>query len=147
MAVSFYGNSGETTGSVSNRRNIVGKPLPEPPNAIHETTGSCGYLREQAPRIETLDKDTVCFKGNMDKQEKSSSFFGTFLTLGALAAVVVGGLGLAHKYNAVEYIKNDKLRDLLKNSGKVTEPCYNWCKSVKTFCTEYYDKIAKRFKK
>ena len=147
MAVSFYGNGGETTGSVSNRRNIVGKPLPEPPNAIHETTGSCGYLREQAPRIETLDKDTVCFKGGADKKEKSSSVFGTILTLGALAAVVVGGLGLAHKHDIVGQLKNEKFKNLLKNSGKVTEPCYNWCKSVKTFCMEHYDKIVKKFKK
>jgi len=144
MAVSFYGRGGETTGSVSDRTQELRQKSISPKC---ETTGSCGYLQEQTPRIETLDKDKVCFKGGADKKEKSSSVFGTILTLGALAAVVVGGLGLAHKYDLVGKIKNEKFKDLLKNSGKVTEPCYNWCKSVKTFCTEYYDKIAKRFKK
>lgn len=133
--VSFYGS--ETNGSVSDKiqayRNLNSK------SAKNETTGSVGYLNE------TQSADTVCFRGHEEK--KGSSFLGTIFKVGALALITIGGLAAAHKYNAVEKIPNDRIKGWLKNSGKVTEPCYNWCKTAKEFCTENYNKLINRFKK
>jgi len=143
MAVSFYGN-GETTGAIANRKGIVGKPLPIPPGAICETTGSCGYLR-QTPNIEDLEKDVVSFRGKNDN--KKHSIFGTILSIGALAAIVIGGLAGAEKYKLVDKISNARVKGWLKNSDKITKPCYDVCKKAQKFCLENYDKILKKIKK
>lgn len=146
MTVSFYDNGNETTGSVSNRIGAAGSRISAYSSAKNETTGSCGY-ETKSPTVDTLEKDEICFRGRENKKDKSSSLFGTLLTFGALTAIVVGGLGYAHKKGLVNKISNERIKGWLKNSNKITEPCYNACKTVKNFCTENYDKIIKKFKK
>lgn len=135
-SVSFYG--GETCGIPADRKIDTSK---------QETTGSVGYKSFHAEpeiKLETLDKDTVNFRGKDNQENKSSSVFGTILGIGATAAIVIGGLGLAHKYNIFDKINNAKFKEY---AGKVTEPCYNWCSSVTKFCKENYQKIADKFSK
>ena len=146
MTVSFYGNGNETTGSISNRISAAGNRISAYSSAKNETTGSCGY-ETKSPTVDNLEKDEVCFKGKGDKKDKSISLFGTLLTVGALTAIVVGGLGYAHKKGLVNKISNERIKGWLKNSNKITEPCYKACKSVKNFCVENYDKIIKKIKK
>ena len=85
--ISFCG--GETAGSVANRK--------------------LNYLREQIPKPQTPPQDTVNFKGR-DYEEKSGSVFSGILGTIAAAAIIVGGLGLAHKYNVVEKLKDGKIK-------------------------------------
>ena len=147
MTVSFYG-SGETTGTISKDRNIVGKPLPIPPGAICETTGSCAIRNNPGEKVslDQLEKDVVCFRGKSD-EEKGHSIFGTLLTIGALAAVLVGFAGYAHKYGLVNKIPNEKVKGWLQNSNKITQPCYDLCKKTQDFVVKHYKDIVAKFKK
>ena len=104
---------------------------------------SAGSIAIQA---EPINKDIVSFKG-YDREEKKSSFLGKLLGLTVLSAAVIAGLGYAHKTNIIDKIKNQKLHDILKNSDKITEPCYNLCVKTKNFCTEYYNKAKNYFSK
>lgn len=134
--VSFYG--GETCGIPADRKIDSSK---------QETTGSVGYRNFQSEpelKLETLDKDTVNFRGKNNQENKNSSVFGTILGIGAAAAIIVGGLGLAHKYNVLDKINN---ADVKKYLGKVTEPCYKWCSTLTKFCRENYQKILDKFSK
>ena len=137
MAVSFMG--GETTGGVADKQVETAKK---------ETTGGVG-VRKQQESIFAVDNepkcDTVCFKGReySGGSEKKSSTINYILGLSALTAITVGLLGLAHKHNAVSKISNEKIKDFLKNSEKITEPCYRACKWVKN---NSYDKAVSYFK-
>jgi hypothetical protein len=131
MAVSFYGNE-ETTGAIANRKGIVGKPLPIPPGAICETTGSCGYLR-QTPNIEDLEKDVVSFRGKNDN--KKHSIFGTILSIGALAAIVIGGLEpMMQEYEVLALIKYFRIHNC--NDDIVIYTGYNEDEISQEFITE-----------
>ena len=132
MSVTFRG--GETAGSISNTQVDTAK---------QETTGGVGARRRQES-IFIKDEpkcDTVCFRGqeNGVKPKKEISTFGVLLGTAGTAALVVGLLGLTHKNNWLESIKSPKMKDLLKNADKVTEPCYKACKWLKN---NSYDKIA-----
>ena len=134
-SVSFRG--GETVGSVSDRKTETTK---------QETAGSVG-VRRNKESVFAVDnepnKDTVCFRGYGDEEKKSSAgsvLFG----LAATAAVVVGLLGLAHKYDVVnKYIKNAKAKDILSKTDVVTDSCHKACKWVKN---NSYDKIVELIK-
>ena len=129
--VSFRGS--ETAGSVSDRKIETSK---------QETAGSVGARKNQES-IFTVDnelkQDTVCFRGREGEQKKTSTTTVVLGTLGT-AALVVGLLGLAHKYNVVEGIKNPKIKDFLQNADGITKPCYELCKWVKN---NSYDKVVK----
>ena len=119
--------NGETAGSVAKRELTPQRRYEAPVQ-----------LPEQAP-------DTVSFRGKEEKEE--SSFLGGLVKTLVVAGLVVGGLGYAHKTGAVGKLKDGKLKDLLKNSNKITEPCYKWYQSAKEFCVKNYNKIKDFFVK
>ena len=120
--VSFHG--GETSGSVA-KRNL-------------NSTFRRQNIVEQAP-------DKLSFKG---KSEDNASSFGKGLIMTlAAAALIVGGLGYAHKADVVGKLKDGKVKDFLKKADKITEPCYKFCSKVKEFCQKYYEKIKEFFNK
>ena len=100
-------------------------------------------------KLQTLDKDTVNFRGK-EEGKKKGSFWGTLAALGIVAGAAVAGLGFAHKYNTIsKFTKEghwaDKVREYVP---KVTEPCYNVCaKAKKCFNTavEYVNNWKKSF--
>lgn len=120
--VSFQG--GETSGSVA-KRNL-------------NSTFRRQNIIEQAP-------DKLSFKG---KSEDNASSFGKGLIMTlAAAALIVGGLGYAHKADVVGKLKDGKVKDFLKKADKITEPCHKFCSKVKEFCQKYYEKIKEFFNK
>ena len=135
--VSFYGN--ENCGSIAGRLDT----------AKQECAGSIG-IRAQEPevKLQSLDKDTVNFRGK-NESEKSGSFGTKLFKLVTAAAVIVGGLGLAHKYDVVnKVLKGDgKVKDFFKdNTTKVTKPCYELCVKTKNTSVELYEKALKWLK-
>ena len=131
-SVSFYG--GETTGSVADRKIETAK---------QETTGGVGVRKNSSSIFVTEEpkEDTVCFKG---KEKKNTSALTYLLGGAALTALLVGALGLMHKYDTLGKIKNEKVKKFFKHTDAITEPCYKACSWVKTNC---YDKVVKLFKK
>ena len=133
--VAFYGKGVETTGS-------IGQKVFESKNG--ETTGTVGYYNfdsQTAPNLYgNLSKDTVSFQG-YDQEEKSSSTLGTTFGVMSMAALAVIGCGYAHKTNAVSKISNENIKNLLKHSDKITEPCYKLCSFVKRNGIELYKKV------
>ena len=133
MSVTFRG--GETAGSVSDRQIETAK---------QETTGGVGARKRQDSIFLTDEPkcDTVCFKSqgySENEPKKGVSTVGILLGLVGTTALAVGLLGLTHKNNWLNNIKNPKVKDVLKNADKVTEPCYNFCKWIKNHS---YDKIV-----
>lgn len=119
--VSFRG--GETAGSVG-KRNI---------NHVSfyggETAGSVGKRNlEPEIQITTPEKDTVNFKGR--NYDEGSSTGSTILGFIGAAALIVGGLGYAHKTGLTGKIKNVKIQEYAE---KIAEPCYNLCSKIKSF--------------
>lgn len=145
-SINFCG--GETSGSIAKINNKQDNQVIDAESVVNfrgkgaESAGSIAKL----PITEPINKDIVSFKG-YDREEKKSSFLGKLLGLTVLSAAVIAGLGYAHKTNIIDKIKNQKLHDLLKNSDKITEPCYNLCVKTKNFCTEYYNKAKNYFSK
>ena len=136
MTVSF--RSGETTGSVADRRIETAK---------QETTGGVGVKAQQSifSTDNELKRDTVSFKGNeAERNKQKTSAFGTVMGLTALAAAIVVGLGCAHKYDVVGKIKNEKVQKFFRHTDVVSEPCHKACTWIKQNC---YDKLVNLFKK
>ena len=121
--VSFYGS--ETSGSVA-KRNLA----PQKRETISGQT--CG--------------DTVCFRGK-DKSESAESIGKTIAGLALIACAIIGGLGYAHKTNAIGKLKDGKIKNFLEKSNKITEPCYNLCSKTKDFAVKYYNKVKDYFTK
>ena len=143
-SINFRG--GETAGSIAKINNKQDNQTIDANSVVNfrgKGAESAGSIAIQA---EPINKDIVSFKG-YDREEKKSSFLGKLLGLTVLSAVVIAGLGYAHKTNIIDKIKNQKLHDILKNSDKITEPCYNLCVKTKNFCTEYYNKAKNYFSK
>lgn len=104
---------GETTGSVGKRPAVTdNKELVKPASFDAEEVG-----------------DTVCFKG---RGEEKSSFCGKIFKTGMFVAAAVGGLGYAHKANLVGKLESGKIKDILKKTDVITEPCHKACHFVKT---------------
>lgn len=130
--ISFYGT--ETTGSPADRTIETAK---------QETTGSVGVrINEQEPEIklQTLDRDTVSFRANTDRKDDRASIVGTIAGIGFTAAAIVATLGCAKKYNWVDKISNQKVKDFVVKYG--TDPCYKACSSVKKFSVDSYNKVV-----
>ncbi len=143
-SINFRG--GETAGSIAKINNKQDNQTIDANSVVNfrgKGAESAGSIAIQA---EPINKDIVSFKG-YDREEKKSSFLGKLLGLTVLSAAVIAGLGYAHKTNIIDKIKNQKLHDILKNSDKITEPCYNLCVKTKNFCTEYYNKAKNYFSK
>ena len=140
--VTLY-DGGETTGSVADRRIYS--------SAKKETTGSVGVRPAQTTETVNVDKtpecDTVCFRGRESENKRGVSFAGYLIaTLGA-AACIIGGLGCAHKYNALGKLSDGKVKDLLLKSEPALKTCYEWCAKSKGYAKQGYDKVASFFKK
>ena len=123
--VSFMG--GEAAGSIAKTGKTELSPQPRY-NAVPE----------QAP-------DKVCFKGR--DHDDGIPFLGSLAKLAAAAVVIIGALGYAHKANVVGKLKDGKLKDFLRKSDKITEPCHKWCSKTKEFGTKYYNKVKEFFSK
>ncbi|MBR1775524.1 hypothetical protein IJ750_00415 [bacterium] len=137
--ISFYGG-GETAGSAADRIYSSAKM---------ETTGGVGK-RPKSNGSVTVDKapecDTVCFKGKESKKEGMSLFSAALMTAGA-AALVIGGLGCAHKYNWIGRLGDGKFKEFLKKNEPAAKTCYDWCVKTKGFAKDGIDKIKNLFKK
>ena len=131
--ITFRG--GETTGGVADRTIETAK---------QETTGGVGARKNQES-IFTVDnelkQDTVCFRAKEPK-EKTSTLGIVFGTATGIAAVV-GLLGLAHKYDLVGKIGNEKVQNFFRHTDTVTKPCHDACAWVKQ---NSYDKIVNMFR-
>ena len=127
--------SGEVSGSIGDKTIDATK---------QETSGSIGVRRAQQPRVQinSLDRDTVCFKGK--EKTKGGSFLKTAAELGIAAAVVVGGLGLAKKYNYIDKISHDGFKNFVDKYA--AEPCYKACRAVKKCSKNWYDQALEFFK-
>ena len=133
--VSFRAN--ETTGGVADRTVETAK---------QETTGGVGVRKNNDSIFvdNELKQDTVCFKAAAyQPEEKKSSGLKTLLYLAGAAFAFVGACGLAHKYNLVGKISNEKARKFFQHTDSVTEPCHKACSWVKKTC---YDPVIKFFK-
>ncbi len=135
-SVTFRGG-GETTGSVADRRIETAK---------QETTGGVG-ARNNQDSIFTVDnelkQDTVCFRASAQEPKKETSTLGVIFGTAAVAALIVGGLGLAHKYDIVGKIKNEKAKEFFRHTDAVTKPCREACAWVKNNC---YEKVISFFR-
>lgn len=104
--------------------------------------------RQQSPSAAS----SVNFRGDdypYYNQEPKKSHKGLWITLGTLTAVAGGifGLGYAHKYNVLEKLGDGKIKDFLYKWGNpAMETCHNWCKSVKHFGVENWNKVRNFFK-
>ena len=136
-SVSFYGS--ETCGSIGGKIDT----------AKQECAGSIGARAvDSEARLQTLEHDTVSFHGK-DESKKSGSWGKTLFGLAATAVLVIGGLGLAHKYDTVNKVfkKDNKLGKFFKtNSPKVTEPCYDLCVKTKNTSVDLYKRFLGVFK-
>lgn len=119
--ISFYG--GETAGSVA-KRNV---------NNLR--------FNEVSTPVQTPKSDTVNFRGRDDEGSSVGSTIGKFAFWTAL---IVGGLGFAHKKDWVSKIKNQNLQ---KYAEKITKPCYEACIKVKDMSIKLYEKIKNIFSK
>lgn len=135
LNVSFLGNNSETAGSVSE----TNTPLKT------ETTGSVStkpqYYNSAANTNKTLNADTVCFRSHNYERETSGSetalkVFG----VATGAALAIAGLGYAHKVNAVEKLNEGKLKEFLRHTYIITEPCHKICSNIKHF-VQKHDKL------
>ena len=133
--ITFRG--GESTGGVADRKTETAK---------QETTGGVG-ARINQDSIFTIDNElkqvTVCFKANPEKKNNKSTF-KTILGITATAALLVGGMGLAHKHDIVSKIGNEKVKNFFRHTDVVTEPCHKACTWIKKNC---YERIVNLFNK
>ena len=130
--VSFYGsNGGETAGSAAKR--------PISPITIKENDAT-------TPILEQPKGDTVCFRGKDNDEESSSTGKKVFGAL-TIAALLIGGLGCAHKYKLVDKLKDGKFKDFMRKSDKITEPCHKLCAKTKDYANKCYEKIKNIFNK
>lgn len=127
-SISFYG--GETSGSVG-KRNL---------NNYGVRT-----LRYENPNLENTSSDTVNFRGGY-KENESSALSAILIGAGALA-MIVGGLGYAHKNNLVGKLKDGKIKNILAHTDVVTKPCHDACSMVKNGTVKMYKKIMEMFRK
>ena len=98
--VSFQG--GETSGSVA-KRNL-------------NSTFRRQNIVEQAP-------DKLSFKGK--SEDNASSFGKGFIMTLATAALIVGGLGYAHKADVVGKLKDGKVKDFTKQEIEMVDEDVN----------------------
>ena len=133
--VSFRAN--ETTGGVADRTVETAK---------QETTGGVAVRKNNDSIFvdNELKQDTVSFRAAAPQQEQNkSSAFKTLVYLAGAALGIVGACGLAHKYNLVGKISNEKARKFFQHTDTVTEPCHKACAWVKKTC---YDPVINFFR-
>ena len=116
-----------------------------------ETTGSVGKRTAATDNKELVKPasfetveigDTVNFRGRGDEK---SSIGGKIIKTGMLAALVVGGLGYAHKADLVGKLQDGKIKDILKKSDVITKPCHEACHTIKKYWVELFDAITTIF--
>lgn len=128
--VSFQGR-GETTGSVAYRMNQ------KPTQPVEPNVQTCPHGNLDCPSC-----DTVSFHGKEygEKKKKTSPW----LIIGgvvAAAGLAVGGLGYLHKYAGK--IGNKTIKGWVDKCEPVTKKCHEWCHSIKSTTTEWWNKIFK----
>ena len=126
-SVSFRGGSGESTGSPAYSRGVnteVPKPQcpPEQPNC-----------------------DTVNFRGR-DSEKKHTALKWAIGLTGA-TALTIAGLAYAHKTNAISKLNDGWFKDFVKKAEPATKKCHEWCSTLKTKCTECWNKVKNVFDK
>jgi len=117
--VSFRGHGTESTGSIAHKNQPTQCP-------------TCG--------------DQVCFKGS-NKKEKGPSAGGVILTVAALTAAVIGGLGYAHKAEAFTKLKDGWMKKTIGKLEPAAKTCHEWCSTAKTKATDTWTKIKSKFSK
>lgn len=133
--VTFCG--GESTGGVADRKIETAK---------QESTGGVGIrTNNQTPEItmKSLDRDTVSFKSAYQSKNSDSSLFAVIAGVGFTAAAIIAGLGCAKKYNLVNKIPNQEVKNFVVKYG--AEPCYKICANTKSFTKEMYTKTVNYF--
>lgn len=121
-------NGGETAGSISKRQLRNNSEIP--------------------PKVQTPQADTVNFRGHENNEGKKKTSIGAkIIGLVTTAALIIGGLGLAHKHDVVGKLKDGKFKDFMRKSDTITKPCHEWCAKGKKYAIETYEKIKNYFKK
>lgn len=131
-SINFRGSGSESTGSIAHNNNPTECP----------TCGTnCGNACE----------GKVSFRGSNDydyyenSQKKKTSTLGVVATLAGITIAGIAGLGYAHKTNALNKLKDGKVKNLLAKLEPAGEKCHEWCSTVKTKSSELIDKVKNLF--
>ena len=115
----------------------------------NESAGSIAQnpkVKYEKPPVTEPQGDTVSFRGKAEGKKKGG-FFKKLLGLAAIAGVVIGGAGYAHKANLVGKLGEGKIKNLLSKTEPFTKKCYEWCKTLKTKGVEIIEAIKGKFSK
>lgn len=125
---------GETAGSISKKS-----------TKNRETTGSVAYKKSNSVfKNEPFPNDTINFQANNYKKKDSSSTFINIAALLGATAIIIGGLGYAHKTGCINKIKNKTIKDFV---NKIAKPCHKWCGSLKQCTVKLWNNIKNCFSK
>lgn len=116
-----------------------------------ESAGSIAYLsaskkcnnQNYARRVSFGDSQPDYFI--RENGEKKNSPITTVAILGSLAALVIGGLGYAHKTKAISKLSEGKFKEYLSKLEPATKKCYEWCSGIKRKSNEYYNTVKDKF--
>lgn len=114
-----------------------------------EVSGSIAY---RAKNTDCPPEKPNCynlnFKGRDDRyEEKGEKAVKVIAGLVGAAALVIGGLGIAHKKNVLSKVSNEKVKNVLSKAEPAAEKCYEWCHKIKDTGLKGWDKIKNIFKK
>ena len=115
----------------------------------NESAGSIAQnpkVKYEKPPVTEPQGDTVSFRGKA-KDEKKGGFFKTLVGLAALAGVVIGGAGYAHKAGALNKLGDGWIKNVLKKAEPMMKKCYEWCHFVKSKGIEALDWVKGKFHK
>lgn len=106
-----------------------------------------GTYPPQAQNVPEKNYSSVGFKGyDYDYYDKPKKKTSPLLVVGGLlasAAAIIGGLGYAHKTNALSKLNDGKIKDILKKAEPAAKKCHEWCSAAKTKCMELVNKFKK----
>ena len=114
-----------------------------------EASGSIAYRAKKAdcppdkPNCYNLN-----FKGRDDYyEEKGGNAIKVIAGLAGAAALIIGGLGIAHKQKVLNKISNEKVKKVLSKAEPAAEKCYEWCSKAKDTVVKGLEKVKNIFKK
>ena len=120
-----------------------------------ETAGTPAYLTKakatNEPEIVTQPEALkLSFQANDTFERRKETDKGvskTTVALGALAAtaLIIGGLGYAHKIDVLSKMKEGKAKELLSKIEPVAKTCHEWCSSAKVKGNECLEGVKKFF--
>lgn len=145
--INFRGN--ETVGSPAYLTNSLKETVGSPAyltSALKETVGSPAYLTNnpEAP-VNPNFKGYDSFE-RQEKPDKKTSMATIGISSLVAAALIIGGLGYAHKVDVLSKMKDGKMKEMLTKIEPIAKVCHEWCSITKTKGNECLEAIKKFFK-